>query len=84
MFEMVMMNLRTAWGLSLADFEQKFGLPLSEVYPDAVPERNQAGLAQNDGEPPDADRSRYGASKYGTGGVSGLRNFFSIEVKMIH
>ena len=42
MFEMVMMNLRTAWGLSLADFEQKFGLPLSEVYPDAV----QKGIRQ--------------------------------------
>ena len=42
MFERVMMNLRTARGLSLAGFEQKFGLPLSEVYPDAV----QKGIRQ--------------------------------------
>ncbi|MFR0978197.1 MAG: hypothetical protein ACLSFJ_01730 [Holdemania filiformis] len=42
MFERVMMNLRTARGLSLADFEQKFGLSLSEVYPDAV----QKGIRQ--------------------------------------
>ena len=42
MFERVMMNLRTARGVSLADFEQKFGLPLSEVYPDAV----QKGIRQ--------------------------------------
>ena len=38
-----MMNLRTARGVSLTDFEQKFGVLLSEVYPDAVQKGIQQG-----------------------------------------
>lgn len=42
MFEMVMMNLRTAAGLSLIEFERIFQTPVTSVYPEAI----QNGLCQ--------------------------------------